>query len=74
MWKVGGTKCSAHEPATYLMCVQKNSRKSDFFGKTLRTQKFSTANFSGPVPMESLCTQDSENIVGLGDLAYVSKL
>ena len=28
-------------------------------------------NFSGPVPTESLLTQDSETIVGLGDSALV---
>ena len=30
-------------------------------------------NFSGLLPMESLHTQDSENIIGLGDRASVSK-
>ena len=29
-------------------------------------------NFSGPVPTESLRTQDSENIVGFGDRAFVN--
>ena len=38
------------------------------FCKTLRTRKF-----SGPVLTESVRTQDSENIVSLGDPATVSK-
>ena len=38
------------------------------------TKNFQQENFLGLVPMESLRTQDSENVVGLGDRASVSKL
>ena len=38
-----------------------------------RQQNFQE-NFSGLVPTQSLRIQDSENIVGMGDQASVSKL
>ena len=31
------------------------------------TKNFQLENFSGPVPTESLSTQDSENVFGFGD-------
>ena len=73
MWKVGCTKTD-RTWARYivLVCVHRNLQKSDFFGKTLRTRKFSTGKFFGAT--ESLRTQDSENVVGLGDRASISKL
>ena len=37
-------------------------------------ENFQRENFWGPVLTEFLRTQDSENIVGLGDRASVSKL
>ena len=37
-------------------------------------ENFQREIFSGSVPMESLRTQDSYNIIGLGDRASVSKL
>ena len=48
MWKVGGTKIE-HSWARYIFLPlgHVNLRKSDFLGKTLRTQKFSTGNFFG---------------------------
>ena len=68
-------KLNAHEPATFFLLLgHGNSRNSDFLGKTLRTQKFSTGTFLGLLPTESLHTQDSENVVGLGDQASVWKL
>ena len=48
-----------------------NSRKSDFMGKTLRTQKFQREIFWRLQPTESLRTHDSENVVCLGDRAKV---
>ena len=39
-----------------------------------RQKKFQQEFFSGLVPTQSLRIQDSENIVGLGDQASVSKL
>ena len=69
MWKVGGTKIERTRTRyIFLPPGHGNSQKSDFLGKTLCTRKFSK------VPMESLCTEDSENVVGLGDQAFVSKL
>ena len=66
MWKVGGTKIERTQARYFcLPSGHVNSRESDFLGKTLRTRKFST---------EFLRTQDSENVVGLGDRASVSKL
>ena len=56
------------------MFVHGKWQKGEFFGEALQTRKFSTLNFLGPVPTQSSCTQDSENIVGLGDRASVSKL
>ena len=60
--------------------VQKNTSKSVilvctnlsyltlwFLGKTLRTQNCQRTNFSGLPTTVSLCTQDSEYKVGLGD-------
>ena len=48
MWKVGGTKIERTQ-ARYivLVCVHGNSQKSDFLGKTLRTEKFSRWKLSG---------------------------
>ena len=37
-------------------------------------ENFQREKFSGLLPTESLRTQDSENVVGLGDQASVSKL
>ena len=37
-------------------------------------ENFQSENFSGPVPTETLGTQDSEYIIGLGDRASILKL
>ena len=69
LWEVGGIKIERTRARN--ICFRWDTEigeKSDFFGKMLRTRKFSTE------PTESLRTQDSENIVGLGDRASVSKL
>ena len=42
-------------------------KKIDFFGQTLHTRKFPKWIFSGPIPTESLRTQDPENIIVFGD-------
>ena len=47
--------------------------KSDFCGKTLRTRKFPTRKMFGAGTHGTLCTQDSENVVSLGDRASVSR-
>ena len=52
------------------MSVHGNWRKGVFSVP----KKFEGGIFLGPVPTESLGTQDSENIVGFGDRASVSKL
>ena len=41
----------------------------DFFVNRSVPKTFQRENFLGQVPTESLRTQDSENIVGLGDRA-----
>ena len=46
----------------------------NFWVKRSVSENFQHENFSGLLPTESLRTQDSENGVGLGDLASVSKL
>ena len=48
MWKVVGTKIERTQ-ARYISLTpgRVNSRKSDFLGKTLRTQKFQWENFWG---------------------------
>ena len=48
-----------------------NGEKVNLF---LVPENFQGEVFSGPVPTESLRTQDPENIVGLGDPASVPKL
>ena len=58
----------------FFMSVHENWRKCVFFCKTLPADNFQRENCLGPVTTESLCTQDSENIVGLGDWTFVSKL
>ena len=48
--------------------------KWKFFVNRSVPENFQWEIFLGPVYMESLGTHDSENIVGLGDQASVSKL
>ena len=43
-----------------------NSWKTENFRKSLRTRKFSTGNFLGQAPTESLCTQDSKYVYERG--------
>ena len=45
-----------------------------FLVKRFVPENFQRENFSGPAPTESLRTQDSEHIVGLGDRASFLKL
>ena len=63
MWKVGGTKIERTR-ARYIFLLSKHrySQKKVIFW--VKQEKF----------LGLVRTQDSENIVGLGDLAYVSKL
>ena len=51
-----------------------NSQKVIFWGKPIVSENFQRENFLGLLLTESLRTQDSENVVGLGDRASVSKL
>ena len=66
---VGGRwhqKWAHMSPQHFFLSGHGNWRKNDSFGKTLRTWKFLTENFSGPVTTESLRTQDSGNVVNNG--------
>ena len=54
-------------PATLLCYVSQLLKRSV-------PENFQQGNFLGLVPTESLRTQDSENVVGLGDRDSVSKL
>ena len=51
-----------------------NGEKVNFLVRRSVPENFQREVFSGPVPTESLRTQDPENIVGLGDPASVPKL
>ena len=74
MWKVGGTKIEC-KPARYTFYRRDMEirEKVIFWVKHSVPENFQQKKFSG-LPRESLRTQDSENIVGLGDRAPVSKL
>ena len=64
------SKLWVHEPDTFFLeAAREISEKWNFFVKRSVPENFQRENFSGPVPTESLRTQDSENIVGLGDRA-----
>ena len=66
---------SAHEPATFFyVFAHKFAKKVIFLVKRCVPENFQRENFSGPAPTESLRTQDSEHMVGLGDRASFSKL
>ena len=65
MWEVGDIKIERTRAHYIVLCVHGYLQKSDFFGKTFSTRKFSTGKFLGPVLTEFLRTQDSENIVPL---------
>ena len=67
MWKVGGTKIERTR-ARYIVLPSGhvNLRKSDFLGKTLRTQKFSTEIFFGTGTPPS--PRGGALIPGLGDV------
>ena len=68
-------KLNAHEPATFFYCWDTEIRKIVIFWvKRSVPENFQRENFPGQVPTESLRTQDSENVVGLGDRASISKL
>ena len=75
MCKVGGTK-TERTRARYIFLTSGhvNSRKVIFWVKRSLPENFQRENFLGPVPTESWGTQDSENVVALGDRASVSKL
>ena len=69
------SKLSAHEPATFFFHTETEfGEKVIFLVKRSVPENFQVENFLGPVPTESLCTQDSENIIGLGDQDSVLKL
>ena len=69
------SKLWVHEPDTYFLHGDTEiSEKWNLFVNRSVPENFQQEHFSGLVPTESLRTQDSENIVGLGDRASVSKL
>ena len=69
------SKLWVHEPDTFFLFEDTEiSEKRNFFVNRSVPENFQRENFSGQVPTESLHTQDSENVVGLGDRASVSKL
>ena len=75
MWKVGGTKIEGTRARyIFLVCVHGNSRKVIFWVKRSIPENFQRENLSELIPTESLRTQDSENVDGLGNQALVSKL
>ena len=75
MWKVGGIKIERPRSSNIFLCVcTEIGEKVNFLVKRSVPENFQWEIFLGPVYMESLGTHDSENIVGLGDQASVSKL
>ena len=69
------SKLLVHEPDTFFLeAAREISEKRIFFVNRSVPENFQRENFLGQVPTESLCTQDSENIVSLGDRASVLKL
>ena len=57
------SKLWVHEPDTvFLFEDTEISEKWNFFVKRSVPENFLRENFSGQVPTESLCTQDSENV------------
>ena len=75
MWKVSGTKIERTR-ARYIFFRRDTEirEKVIFWVKRSVPKNFQQENYSGPVPTESWCTQDWENIVSLGDRASLSKL
>ena len=75
MWKVGCTKIERTRARyIFLVCVHGNSRKVIFWVKRSIPENFQREFFLELIPTESLRTQDSENVDGLGDRALVSNL
>ena len=75
-WKLWGTKIERTRTRYILfsVCAQKFAKKWFFWVKRYVPKNFRQENFSGLLPTESLRTQDSENVISLGDRASVSKL
>ena len=76
MWEVGGIKIERTRARQIVFCRDTENHKKVIFLVKRSVPKYSIQGnfFSGLVPTETLRTQDSENIVGLGDRASVSKL
>ena len=75
MWKVGGIKIeSAAGRRFFYQSEMKIREKWKFFVNRSVPEHFQWVIFSGQVPTESLRTQNSENIINLGDRASVLKL
>ena len=68
------SKLGAYEPATYFSVCTEIREKMIFWVKRSVPENFQQDNFSGLLPTETLRTQDSENVVSLGDRASVSQL
>ena len=71
MWEVGGIKIERTRARNIFLCLCTEIGVKVFFSVP---KNFEGGIFLGPVPTESLRTQDSENIVGFGDRTSVSKL
>ena len=69
------SKLWVHEPDTFFLeAAREISEKRNFFVNRSIPENCQRENFSGQVTTDSLRTQDSENVGGLGDRASVSKL
>ena len=74
MWQVSGIKIERTRAHYIFLCVcSEICEKVNFLVKRYIHKKFPTGKISGPVLRETLRTQDSENIIGFGDLASVWK-
>ena len=71
MWEVGGIKIERTRARQIVFCRDTENHKKVIFLVKRSVPKYSVQGkfFSGLVPTETLRTQDSENIVGLGDRA-----
>ena len=76
MWQVGGTKIERTWARYIFFTVgtHKFAKKVIFWVKRSLAENFQQGLFLGLQPTESLRTQHSENVVGLGDRASVLKL
>ena len=68
------SKLWVHEPDTFFLeAAREISEKWNFFVNRSVPENFQREIFLGLVPTESLHTQDSDNVLALGDRASFSK-